>query len=109
VEININKLISRLKTQQIDIDISKSVKEILAERGYDQKFGARPLKRAIQKYLEDPLSEEILKGTIKEKTKIKVKTKKGSEEFIFSDVTKAEISNKDSSEEIIGDKKDNKE
>jgi ATP-dependent Clp protease ATP-binding subunit ClpC len=108
VDINLNKLFTRLKAQHIELDITKQVKEFLSDKGFDQKFGARPLRRAIQKYLEDPLSEEILKGTIKEKSKIKVKIKKGSEEFIFSDITKNDNPEKDSSEEIIDEQKEKK-
>jgi ATP-dependent Clp protease ATP-binding subunit ClpC len=108
VDIGLNKLKLRLKTQSISIELTKQVREILAQRGYDQKFGARPLRRIIQKYLEDPLSEEILKGTIKENSKIKVRLKKGSDEFIFHEVSKNESQDKDNSEEVIDESKDTK-
>ena len=52
----------RLLEMNITIELKKSAKEYLIEKGYDVKFGARPLRRAIQKQLEDPLSLEILKG-----------------------------------------------
>ncbi|MBK6538597.1 MAG: ATP-dependent Clp protease ATP-binding subunit [Ignavibacteria bacterium] len=85
VDIGISRLLSRIQLQGVKIDVSKSALEFLAEKGYDQNFGARPLRRAIQKYLEDPLSEEILKGNLKDGEKIKVKYKKGNETLTFSD------------------------
>ncbi|MBL8008147.1 MAG: ATP-dependent Clp protease ATP-binding subunit [Ignavibacteria bacterium] len=85
VDIGIGKLLSRIQLQGVKIDVLKSALEFLAEKGYDQNYGARPLRRAIQKYLEDPLSEEILKGNVKEGDKIKIKHKKGSDELTFTD------------------------
>ncbi len=108
VDIGLSKLMSRLKMQNISIELTKQVKELLADKGYDQKFGARPLRRVIQKYLEDPLSEEILKGTIKDNSKIKVKIKKGSEEFVFTDISKSETTEKDNPEEVIDEQSENK-
>ena len=83
VDIGIKRLLSRIQLQGLKIDVTKTALEFLAEKGYDQNFGARPLRRAIQKYLEDPISEEILKGNLKNSEKIKVKFKKGSEELSF--------------------------
>ncbi len=108
VDIGLNKLMSRLKLQNITIELTKQVKELLADKGYDQKFGARPLRRVIQKYLEDPLSEEILKGSIKDNSKIKVKLKKGTEEFLFTDSSKSETTEKDNPEEVIDEQTENK-
>jgi ATP-dependent Clp protease ATP-binding subunit ClpC len=107
VDISVEKLQKRLKHQNITIEITKTVREILSEKGYDQNYGARPLRRAIQRYLEDPLSEEILKGNIKENTKVHVKTEKGSDEFIF-EPTRIEKSNTDPNDEIIEETKENK-
>ncbi|CAN5659912.1 ATP-dependent Clp protease ATP-binding subunit [soil metagenome] len=88
VDIGLEQLLHRLKNNGIVIEVSKGAKEYLAEKGFDQNYGARPLRRAIQKYLEDPLSEEILKGNFKEGSVIKVKYKKGSDDFIFVDTRK---------------------
>ncbi len=54
----------------MELILEDSAKNFLADKGFDPKFGARPLRRAIQQYLEDKLSEEILKGTFKEGSKI---------------------------------------
>ena len=67
-----NSLLKRIKTLGYTVKISKLAKDFIADKGFDPKFGARPLKRAIQKYLEDPLSEEIINAKIKEGDSIKV-------------------------------------
>jgi ATP-dependent Clp protease ATP-binding subunit ClpC len=105
VDISVDKLQKRLKHQNITIEITKSAKELIADKGFDQNYGARPLRRAIQNYLEDPLSEEILKGNVKENTKVRVKLKKGTEEFVFEPV-KGGSSNMDSSDEIVEEPKE---
>lgn len=64
VEIEINKLLSRLKSMKYDITVSDSVKKYISKVGYDEKYGARPIKRAIQEKIEDLISEEVLRGTI---------------------------------------------
>ncbi|MDR2735712.1 MAG: ATP-dependent Clp protease ATP-binding subunit [Puniceicoccales bacterium] len=66
VDLEISKIAERLESKDIKLKIEESVKEILIKNGYDKKFGARPLRRAIEKYIEDPLSEEFLKGNIVE-------------------------------------------
>ncbi len=109
VDIAIDKLVGRLKLQNINLDVSKSSKEFLADKGFDQNYGARPLRRAVQKYLEDPLSEEILKGTFKENSNIIVKLKKGTEELSFSESHKDNSTEKKSSDEKIEEHKENKE
>ncbi len=66
VEIQIKRLSARLSEKNINLVISDSAISFLAEKGYDPIYGARPLKRAIQKYIENPLAMEILKGRISE-------------------------------------------
>ena len=73
---------------QFSLDIS--AKNFLVEKGFDQKFGARPLRRAIQKYVEDPIAEEILKGSFKEGSRINAKHYPPSEEMVFIDETPEE-------------------
>jgi len=107
VEIGTKKLLSRIQLHGIKVEVSKPALEFLAEKGFDQAYGARPLRRAIQKYLEDPLSEEILKGNFKEVGKVKVKYKKGSEELTFTDDRKDNVSDKDSSVEELEETKEN--
>lgn len=66
VELEINKVQSRLKNKNIEIKATEAAKEFLAEKGFDQNFGARPLKRVIQKEVLDPLSLKIVAGEVKE-------------------------------------------
>ena len=60
----IKDLIKRLGKLEMTVQITDEAKEYIADKGYDPQFGARPLKRAIQKLIEDKISEELLKGTI---------------------------------------------
>ncbi|MFZ1320399.1 MAG: ATP-dependent Clp protease ATP-binding subunit, partial [Ignavibacteria bacterium] len=108
VEIGTQRLLSRIELQGLKVEVSKSALDFLSEKGFDKNFGARPLRRAIQKYLEDPLSEEILKGNLKDSGKIKVKHKKGSEELTFTDDKKETASEKESVD-VINESKDNDE
>ncbi|MFN8776827.1 MAG: ATP-dependent Clp protease ATP-binding subunit [Flavobacteriales bacterium] len=65
IDIELIKLFHRITDLGYNIKLSEEAKDYIAERGYDEKFGARPLKRAIQKYLEDPLAEQIISSNIK--------------------------------------------
>jgi len=62
VDLELVKVVDRLATQGMTLEVSPGVKELLAAEGYDRRFGARPLRRALQRIIEDPLSEEILTG-----------------------------------------------
>ena len=64
IEISLGKLFSRITDLGYQIELTDKAKDFLSEKGYDQQYGARPLNRAIQKYLEDALAEEILKGEL---------------------------------------------
>ncbi|MBS1759071.1 MAG: ATP-dependent Clp protease ATP-binding subunit [Bacteroidetes bacterium] len=65
IDILMKGVMKRLTTLGFGLELSESAKSFLADKGYDQQFGARPLHRAIQKYLEDPLAEEILNMNVK--------------------------------------------
>ncbi len=66
IDLTLKKLFDRIIQLGYTVELSDKAKDFLAEKGYDQQFGARPLNRAIQKYLEDPVAEEILKGEVEE-------------------------------------------
>ncbi|HIE16118.1 MAG TPA: ATP-dependent Clp protease ATP-binding subunit, partial [Bacteroidales bacterium] len=70
IDIELNKLYKRTKGLNITIKLSPAAKAFLIEKGYDQKFGARPLNRAIQKYVEDVLAEFIIDNNIKKKANL---------------------------------------
>ena len=81
VEIQLGRLTKRLEQQKITLDLSDSAKELIARDGYDPVYGARPLKRAIQKDILDPLSIDILEGKVHEGQIVRVDAKNGALEF----------------------------
>jgi len=81
IDIELNSLYSRIGGLGYSIKISEEAKDFISDKGYDSQFGARPLKRAIQKYLEDPLAEEIIKSNISEGDIIAVEFDKEKEEI----------------------------
>lgn len=84
-EVHLQKIVSlmaeelrkRLKEQDIDFVLTDEAKKHLAKEGYDPTYGARPLRRVIQKHIEDRLSEELLRGTIKQGTTVRIDVKDG--------------------------------
>ena len=66
IELSLEKLFNRIKAIGYGVELTDKAKDFLTEKGYDPQYGARPLNRAIQKYLEDPIAEEILKSEIRE-------------------------------------------
>ena len=87
-------LFKRIKELGFEIEVTKAAKEFITDKGFDQKYGARPLKRAIQKYIEDPLAEELLENRHNEGSLIKIKMNKSRDGLDF-DWDEAEPSQKD--------------
>jgi ATP-dependent Clp protease ATP-binding subunit ClpC len=83
IDISLGKLFKRISDLGYQVTLTNSAKDFLSDKGYDPQFGARPLNRAIQKYLEDPVAEEILKGEISEGDIIQASWDKKSEELSF--------------------------
>jgi len=88
IDIEARDLLARMKSMGITIELTKAAREYLADKGYDPAFGARPLKRAIQKFVEDPLAEEILRGSFASGAKVIVKFSKKSDSLRFVDSAK---------------------
>ncbi len=65
VDLEIDKVLIRIKSKDIHLTLDQAAKDFLIEKGYDPTYGARPMRRAVERYLEDPLAEEILRGTVK--------------------------------------------
>ncbi|MEO0082799.1 MAG: ATP-dependent Clp protease ATP-binding subunit [candidate division WOR-3 bacterium] len=82
VDIQINDIAERLKENKLTIVLEKNAKDLLVEQGFDPEFGARPIKRAIRRLLEDPLSEEILKNKFSPGSVIRI-TRDG-EKLVFT-------------------------
>ena len=81
VEIQLKRLAKRLEQQKITLELSDSAKALLAREGYDPVYGARPLRRTIQKEILDPLSIEILEGKVREGQTVKIDARNGALEF----------------------------
>lgn len=81
IDIELEGLYTRLKHLGYHIKLTNAAKDFIAEKGYDIQFGARPLKRAIQKYLEDPMAEVIIKSDLKEGDTLNVGFNKKKEEI----------------------------
>lgn len=81
IDIELGNLYGRLGDLGYKVELTDAAKDFIVEKGYDEKFGARPLKRAIQKFIEDPLAEEIVKSRLKEGDSIKMTWKKDDTEL----------------------------
>ena len=84
IDITLREVRMRLETLGYKLQLDESAKEFLSEKGYDPQFGARPLHRAIQKYLEDPLAETILSGKLKAGDTILVELDKEKSELMIN-------------------------
>ena len=81
VDLEVNKVKARLKMKEIEIVLDNPAHEFVIEKGYDPTYGARPMRRAVEKYLEDPLAEELLKGIVKAGDLVQVSMSEGSLTF----------------------------
>ncbi len=81
IDLELEKLFGRINGLGYSIEMSAKAKDFICDKGYDEKFGARPLKRAIQKFIEDPLAEEIVKASLSDGDKILLDIEEGKEEL----------------------------
>jgi ATP-dependent Clp protease ATP-binding subunit ClpC len=84
IDILMKGVLNRIKALGFSVQLTEEVKDFIAEKGYDVQFGARPLHRAIQKYLEDPLAEEILNMKVKEGDVLQAELDKETDQIKFS-------------------------
>lgn len=89
IDIELEKLLDRIKLLGYNLTITETAKDYIADKGFDKQYGARPLKRAIQKYVEDALAEEIVSSHLQEGDNIKIDLDAKTEELIIS-IEKAE-------------------
>ena len=82
VDLEMTKVIARIRTKDIHLTLDVQAQEFLIEKGYDPTYGARPMRRAVEKYLEDPMAEELLRGNIKPGSAVLVK--RDGEKLSFS-------------------------
>ncbi|HSG28505.1 MAG TPA: ATP-dependent Clp protease ATP-binding subunit [Candidatus Krumholzibacterium sp.] len=83
IDILLSDLYKRLDSMMLEFEITDEAKEFILQRGYNPTLGARPLRRAIQKLLEDPLSEKMLSGEISKNDRLKITASPGSDTLIF--------------------------
>ncbi len=84
IDIQMSKLLKRLNAMNLTVEIDEPAKTFLAERGYDEKYGARPLRRTIQKYVEDELAELMLRGEFGDGGKVEVSYVAGEDHLTFT-------------------------
>ncbi|HWB54800.1 MAG TPA: ATP-dependent Clp protease ATP-binding subunit, partial [Tepidisphaeraceae bacterium] len=97
VEMELKKVTKRLRDHGLHIEMTKEAKDFLIDKGTNADFGARPLRRALEQNVEDPLSEEILRGNFKGKNliKISVKTEEDNSKHLFFDACNTEETKSD--------------
>ena len=91
IDIELNKLYQRIKDIGYELKLSDEAKDYIADKGFDKQYGARPLKRAIQKYIEDALAEEIVNSKLEEGDSIFMELDEKKEELTI-EIKKAEKS-----------------
>jgi ATP-dependent Clp protease ATP-binding subunit ClpC len=83
VDLEVAKLVKRLAEKEIDLVLEESARDLIVTEGYDPDYGARPMRRAVEQLLEDPLAEAILSGAVKEDQHVTAKVKKDAKEVSF--------------------------
>jgi ATP-dependent Clp protease ATP-binding subunit ClpC len=82
LRIEIEKVMERLRARNMELELDEKAEEFLVEKGFDPKYGARPMRRSVERYLEDPLAEEILRGHLHENDPVQVTV--DGDKLIFS-------------------------
>ncbi|MDA0912597.1 MAG: ATP-dependent Clp protease ATP-binding subunit [Bacteroidetes bacterium] len=103
IDLELKALVDRIEGLGYGIEITKKAKDFLVEEGYDEKYGARPLKRAIQKHIEDPFAEEIINSQIQEGDLLKADFKKGEKALKISIVKGGFLSMPEGADEALND------
>ena len=93
IDLELRKLYNRIEDLGYSISLTDAAKDFLVDKGYDEQFGARPLRRALQKYLEDPLAEEIISAQLTEGDKIEGDAMEGQKDLAIR-IIKAEAPKK---------------
>jgi ATP-dependent Clp protease ATP-binding subunit ClpC len=83
VDLEVSKLVKRLADKEVALTLSQEARDFLSEKGFDPAYGARPMRRAVERFLEDPLAESLLRGDVKPGDSVSVVKKADSEELTF--------------------------
>ncbi|MBM3862915.1 MAG: ATP-dependent Clp protease ATP-binding subunit [Verrucomicrobia bacterium] len=86
VDLEVDKLVTRLKEKNIHLTLAAEARDFLSEKGFDPSYGARPMRRAVERFLEDPLAEALLRGDVKAGDRVNVIRKEDSEELGFATI-----------------------
>ena len=100
IDLQLKEVFGRIEDKGFTITLTSRGKEFIADKGYDKQFGARPLQRALQKYLEDPIADEILAGTVKEGDTLYVDYDPDKDKVVVSNSNPEADKKKKKSEEI---------
>ena len=90
VDLEVKKLVERLAEKEIELILDKSARELIVTEGYDPEYGARPMRRAVERFLEDPLAEALLASEVKEGDVVTASVKKKDGEITFKSKKKVE-------------------
>ena len=90
LDLEVSKVLQRLKGKNLNLQLDAAAKDFLVEKGYDPTYGARPMRRSVERYLEDPLAEELLKGAVREGDPVQVTAEEGKLVFRQSAATGSE-------------------
>jgi ATP-dependent Clp protease ATP-binding subunit ClpC len=88
LSLEVEKVLERLRKKNLRLELDDKAKDLLVEKGYDPQYGARPMRRAVERFFEDPLAEEILKGALREGELIQVTAE--NDKLVFKQKTPAE-------------------
>ena len=94
VEIELQKLVNRVEKLGYSIKLTKTAKDFIVEKGYDEKYGARPLKRALQKYVEDLVAEQIVNNLINEGDNLIIDRENNDDQLSISNIPKTSFKKK---------------
>jgi ATP-dependent Clp protease ATP-binding subunit ClpC len=83
VDLEVDKLVKRLKEKQVTLTLTAEARDFLSAKGFDPAYGARPMRRAVERYLEDSLAEALLRGEVKPGDAVNVVKKSDAEELTF--------------------------
>jgi ATP-dependent Clp protease ATP-binding subunit ClpC len=87
VDLEVGKVLTRVKAKDVHVELETSAKEFLIEKGYDPMYGARPMRRAVERHLEDPFAEELLRGNVKPGETVHVAAENGKLVFKAAEAT----------------------
>jgi len=91
IDIQMDRLLNRLKQKGTIVELTTTAKDFIAEKGFDEKYGARPLRRALQKYVEDILAEKVLRGDIPDFSKVVLKANETNTDLEVESIESLEI------------------